>query len=509
MSAFSLRRPPSGWPSGSALRAARPARAAGMRASQSEGVGDGRVREFKIEETRNPTTHMRTSHMASKTHFKTLPNKQAPKTLRPSVYQALKPLLLLHEEGRQLVELDELPRYRWPSLIATQHVEPSAELFDLRAQRAHQARLQLVESLLHGGLRHGTGGGGLQDDSLERRQRASVERSGEGCAAGVGDLGAAEVELLERRQPSSRWLRRTCRRRRRHEGGEALVAEWIEAKSETYQRGPPPQGRREGHQARVTDGGVVQSEVLEPRQGASAQRGGKRRGACVAHMRMAKNQVSHGRQRARAQPLRQPLHAVGTAEWGAVDEVATDEVATDEVQLLEHWQHRAQRAQRRQVRVVFGVDCNAPVDLLRLAQLLAAPHPHSVAQRRDSLVLSPQLLPQRLRQLPQLMTGAAEVHGETWLERFAQLAEDVLTDLVGQVLKQRDAGVQLRRRQLAEDAGLISHHGLSLRAFEVPLHIILVFVPSQLRRRQQCGERVHRHAARVLVSSRVDPRAQT
>jgi hypothetical protein len=31
---------------------------------------------------------------------------------------------------------------------------------------------------------------------LEHRQRAAVERSGEGGAAGVGDLGVAEVERL-------------------------------------------------------------------------------------------------------------------------------------------------------------------------------------------------------------------------------------------------------------------------------------------------------------------------
>ena len=41
-----------------------------------------------------------------------------------------------------------------------------------------------------------------QGEVLERRQRAAVDRSGEGGAAGVGDLGAAEVEHLELRQPS-------------------------------------------------------------------------------------------------------------------------------------------------------------------------------------------------------------------------------------------------------------------------------------------------------------------
>eukprot|EP00964_Phaeocystis_antarctica_P120566 scaffold84286_cov63-Phaeocystis_antarctica.AAC.10 len=61
------------------------------------------------------------------------------------------------------------------------------------------------------------------------------------------------------------------------------------------QRGQPPQGGREGHQPR----------------GASDQGGGERRGACVARVHTADREVGHGRQRARAQPLRQPLHAVG------------------------------------------------------------------------------------------------------------------------------------------------------------------------------------------------------
>ena len=64
-------------------------------------------------------------------------------------------------------------------------------------------------------------------ENLECWQRAAVEREGEGGAAGVGDLGEAEVELLELRQHSRRRRRRTCRQRRRHEGGEALVAERV------------------------------------------------------------------------------------------------------------------------------------------------------------------------------------------------------------------------------------------------------------------------------------------
>ena len=75
-----------------------------------------------------------------------------------------------------------------------------------------------------------------------------------------------------------------CRQERRHEGGEALVAERVEVEKETLQRGPPPQGRREGHRARVANGGVAQLDVLESRQGASAQGSGERRGTCVAHM---------------------------------------------------------------------------------------------------------------------------------------------------------------------------------------------------------------------------------
>eukprot|EP00964_Phaeocystis_antarctica_P022872 scaffold12773_cov64-Phaeocystis_antarctica.AAC.4 len=39
-------------------------------------------------------------------------------------------------------------------------------------------------------------------------------------------------------------------------------------------------------------------------------------------------------------------------------------------------------------------------------------------------MISPQLLQQRLRQLPQLAVGAAEGHGDLRIERVAQLAED-------------------------------------------------------------------------------------
>eukprot|EP00964_Phaeocystis_antarctica_P097291 scaffold63449_cov66-Phaeocystis_antarctica.AAC.2 len=227
---------------------------------------------------------------------------------------------------------------------------------------------------MHGVYRRITGrdGSAAQKEPLKRRQRAPVERGSQGVAADVGDLGVHEAEQLELLQPSSRRRRRTCRRRRRtcrrrrrHEGGEALVAERVAPETEVLQRGPPPQGRREGHQPRVADGGVAQVEGLESRQGASAQGGGERRGACVAHVHIAEKEPGHGWQRARAQPLRQPLHAVGAGCWLA------------EVQLLERWQHRAQRAQHRQV--VRGEARVVPPDLLRLAQLLAAPQPHLAA----------------------------------------------------------------------------------------------------------------------------------
>ena len=114
------------------------------------------------------------------------------------------------------------------------------------------------QCLTHGGIRRGAGWAAVQIERLERRQRAAVERSDEGGAAGVGDLGAAEVEPLELRQPSSRRRRRTCWQRRRQEGGEALVAKRVANEIDALQRGQPPQGRREGRQTRVTDAGADQ-----------------------------------------------------------------------------------------------------------------------------------------------------------------------------------------------------------------------------------------------------------
>eukprot|EP00964_Phaeocystis_antarctica_P018554 scaffold10246_cov63-Phaeocystis_antarctica.AAC.3 len=155
----------------------------------------------------------------------------------------------------------------------------------------------------------------MQIETLESWQCAAVERSGQSGAAGVGDLGVVEVERRELRQHSSRRRQRTCRRWRwrRHEGGDALVTKQVVREFESLQRGPPPQGRREGHQPRVADGGAVQIEILEPRHGASVQGVGERRGAVVANIHIDEIQRGHGRQRARAQPLRQPLHAVGVA----------------------------------------------------------------------------------------------------------------------------------------------------------------------------------------------------
>ena len=47
---------------------------------------------------------------------------------------------------------------------------------------------------MRGGLPRGARRDAPQLEVLERRQRAAVERSSEGGAAGVGDLGVAEVE---------------------------------------------------------------------------------------------------------------------------------------------------------------------------------------------------------------------------------------------------------------------------------------------------------------------------
>eukprot|EP00964_Phaeocystis_antarctica_P120564 scaffold84286_cov63-Phaeocystis_antarctica.AAC.8 len=151
-------------------------------------------------------------------------------------------------------------------------LEPSLRKQQARSERHHLVRapggrlqLNLQARPPHGSLCRIAGRGASQIDQLERRQRTAVERDGKGGAAGVGDLGVAEAEPLELRQHTSRRRWRTCRQRRRHEGGEALVTAWVAVKIEHFQRGQPPQGRREGHQRRVGDGAVGQKEGLEPR----------------------------------------------------------------------------------------------------------------------------------------------------------------------------------------------------------------------------------------------------
>ena len=164
-----------------------------------------------------------------------------------------------------------------------------------------------------------------------------------------------------------------------------------------------------------------------------------------------------------------------------------------EAQLVERGQHRAQRAQRRQVGRGYphrteleqvapmaedgvllvlaqhrerhrhsvsrkwrhGHTATVPLDLLRLAQLLA-PKPHLEAYRCHRLVLSPQLLPQRLCLLPQPAAGAAEVHREARLENAAQMAEDDALLVLAQ-LRERNLGARARNEggervaQLTED----------------------------------------------------------
>jgi len=92
----------------------------------------------------------------------------------------------------------------------------------------------LCQCLVHGGFRRSAGTrAAIESEPLEGRQLAAVERSDEGCAAGVGDLGVGEAEHLELRQHSSRRRQRTCRRRRRQKGGESLVAEWAAEETES------------------------------------------------------------------------------------------------------------------------------------------------------------------------------------------------------------------------------------------------------------------------------------
>eukprot|EP00964_Phaeocystis_antarctica_P149501 scaffold116654_cov60-Phaeocystis_antarctica.AAC.3 len=126
---------------------------------------------------------------------------------------------------------------------------------------------------------------------------------------------------------------------------------------------------------------------LPPRSSCSSA--GRRRRAGARAMNPASPMAAltgHGRQRTHAQPRRQPLHAIGAG------------CLLDEGQRLERWQHRTQRAQQRQV--VRGEALALPPDILRLAQLLAAPQPQLEAQCCGSLMIGSQLLQQCLYRRP-------------------------------------------------------------------------------------------------------------
>ena len=94
-------------------------------------------------------------------------------------------------------------------------ISPVLTVITRRVYVLRTAHHNCVQCRVHGNFRCAAGGNAVQKESLERRQRAAVERGGEGSAAGVGDLGVQEDELLELRQHSCRKRRRTCRRRRR------------------------------------------------------------------------------------------------------------------------------------------------------------------------------------------------------------------------------------------------------------------------------------------------------
>eukprot|EP00964_Phaeocystis_antarctica_P063434 scaffold38088_cov61-Phaeocystis_antarctica.AAC.2 len=118
-----------------------------------------------------------------------------------------------------------------PSHPRETHTHTHTHLGGTDPSCVHVARIcargsRSCQCLTHGGLRRGAGRDANQIYCLERWQRAAVERSGQGGAASVGDLSAAEVEHLELREHSSRRRLRTWRRRR-HEGSEAPVAEWV------------------------------------------------------------------------------------------------------------------------------------------------------------------------------------------------------------------------------------------------------------------------------------------
>ena len=119
---------------------------------------------------------------------------------------------------------------------------------------------------------------------LERRKRAAIERYGQGGAAGSSYLGALEAGRRETRQ--LRAARQSAfnvvlSSRRRHEGGDALVAKRIVREVKAVDRNQLAHGWREGHHSCVADVSRSEKEVLEPRQRASGQGGGEQLGASV------------------------------------------------------------------------------------------------------------------------------------------------------------------------------------------------------------------------------------
>ena len=144
----------------------------------------------------------------------------------------------------------------------------------------------------------GAGKDTLQVERLERRQRTAEPAAG--SAAGVGDLGAFEVERHELRQPPVVGGGGAPAPAAAPRGGEALVVERVIIKTENLLL-LPPQGRREatapGDRCRVR-----RMRVWSRPPGALSQGGGEGRGARVAHVQQQAR--ADGRQRVRAQPRR-------------------------------------------------------------------------------------------------------------------------------------------------------------------------------------------------------------
>jgi hypothetical protein len=184
----------------------------------------------------------------------------------------------------------------------------------------------------------------------------------------------------------------------------------------------------------ITDGGVAQSEALEPRQGASAKGGGERRGACIAQVHAADNQPGHGRQRARAQPLRQPRHAFGAG------------CSLAEAQHLER-RHCAgstdpsvhSRARSSSERPLLY---DETIVVSRSSLQLRSPSLRHNAAAASWSALS--CCRSAGVSAPQLATDAAKVYGDARIEHVAQLAEDGAL-LVTAQLRQRHRGCCARR----------------------------------------------------------------